>query len=485
MSLGRSFFWLSIGEFLFYISGYLVQAGAGRILGPQDYGKFALILTITILIANLIGNGIPIAMSKYISEFSKSDPGKIHDIKKKGALAQFIFMGAISFIFFACSYPLGNFLNDPSLIPLFQLSSLIIPCFAADSFYFYFFTGIQRFNFQSILKIIRAILRIIIILGLAYFFKLQGIIVGYIFVPLSIFLVALIADKFFFQYDHDKTEARSLFSIKQIIKYSIPITSFLIFYEILLSFDIYIIKYFYDDQATGFYNAALTIARIPSYLFYALTIILLPTVAQSYLINKEKVRKVVSQIFRYMLLIVFPVIALSVAYAKPVIIFFFGKNFESASIYIPPLITGAGFLAIFYVMAFAFNGAGKIKIPLYLTITALTLNVILDFILVPFWGISVIPIIKLLISLIVFPILLVLTKKVFDVSLQWKSLFKMTFSALTIYFIALFIPSGQIIFLFYSLLLFLLYLFILFALKEITRNDLKNILGMIKKPKKN
>ena len=137
MSLGRSFLWLSMGEFLFYVSGYLVQAGAGRILGPQDYGKFGLILTVTLLIANLVGNGVPIAMSKYIGEFSSADPGKIPSIKRKGAWAQFIFMGLVTIGFFISAGPISELLHDPSLIPLFQLSSLIIPCFAADSYYFY------------------------------------------------------------------------------------------------------------------------------------------------------------------------------------------------------------------------------------------------------------------------------------------------------------------------------------------------------------
>ncbi|MGB5018305.1 MAG: oligosaccharide flippase family protein, partial [Candidatus Moraniibacteriota bacterium] len=66
-SLSRSLVWLTIAEMLFNISGYVIHAVAGRILGPADYGRYALVITLTTTVIILIGNGIPTAMSRYLS----------------------------------------------------------------------------------------------------------------------------------------------------------------------------------------------------------------------------------------------------------------------------------------------------------------------------------------------------------------------------------------------------------------------------------
>ena len=174
MAVTAYIFWLGLAEILFYVSGFIVHSAAGRILGPAEYGIYGIIITLTILIASLIGNGIPIAMSKFLSSNLNKKPQLISIIKRKSANAQLILMGTITAIFFFGAPLIANFLHDPSLTRLLKISAFIIPCYAADSFYFYYYTGIHQFNMQSILKSLRAFLRIAIIVGLGYFLSLEG-----------------------------------------------------------------------------------------------------------------------------------------------------------------------------------------------------------------------------------------------------------------------------------------------------------------------
>jgi O-antigen/teichoic acid export membrane protein len=51
--------WLTVSEIIFNIAGYVIQSAVGRILGPADYGRYSLIVTLTTMIIILIGNGIP------------------------------------------------------------------------------------------------------------------------------------------------------------------------------------------------------------------------------------------------------------------------------------------------------------------------------------------------------------------------------------------------------------------------------------------
>lgn len=415
MTLTRSIVWLFVAEFFFYASGYIVHAGAGRILGPADYGRYGLVITLTVLIANLIGNGIPIAMSKFLSEARAAKPELISAVKRTGARAQMLFLGLVTLIFLGLSGPLASLMGDESLAPLFRISALIIPAYASDSFYFYYYSGIHRFSLQSTLKLMRSFLRVFVILGLAYFFHLRGIIAGYIFVPLLVFLAAWRLDK------RERREPLTLedqkpFPLGKMARLALPVTLFLVLFEVLMSFDLYVVKILFDDdKLVGLYNAALTVARIPSYLFYALTLILLPTISESSAIaDTARMRDLVSRALRFIVLITLPFLALAFAYPGAMVELFFGPIFRPAASMLPWLLLGTGLFAIPYVLSFAYKGAGLIRVPLIFLTASLLLNVTLDAWLLPLWGLEGIAVAKAVTAIIVLPVFLLSLQRRFQ-----------------------------------------------------------------------
>ena len=145
MSTTRSLFWLTLSEIIFNLSGYIIHAGVGRILGPEGYGRYALVITITTMLIILIGNGIPTAMAKYISEVQDTEKARIQSIKAHAIRLQLLLMMIVTMIFFFLAPSFSLLLGDPTLTPLFRLATLIIPSFAAASFYFYYFNGLTRY----------------------------------------------------------------------------------------------------------------------------------------------------------------------------------------------------------------------------------------------------------------------------------------------------------------------------------------------------
>ena len=51
----KSVFWLTTAEIIYSLSGYAIHAGVGRILGPEGYGRYGLVITLTTMIIMLIG----------------------------------------------------------------------------------------------------------------------------------------------------------------------------------------------------------------------------------------------------------------------------------------------------------------------------------------------------------------------------------------------------------------------------------------------
>ncbi|MFZ1719773.1 MAG: oligosaccharide flippase family protein, partial [Candidatus Moraniibacteriota bacterium] len=347
--------WLTMSEIIFNIAGYIIHSSVGRILGPADYGRYSIIVTMTTMIIILIGNGIPTAMSKYLAEIFESAPEKIMGIKYKAIRLQVILMLGVTVVFFFASPILAWALHDATLTPLFQLSSLIIPAFAAASFYFYYFTGLHFFRLQAFLKTMRAVGRVIFIISFAYFFGVKGAVSGYIAAPLFVFAIALICDIVITHryFPHVKKAKGAIinFSGKTILAYAWPLTLFLLFYEFILTLDLYFVKsLLQSDYQTGIYNAAITVGRIPYYLFYALTIILLPAISKTTAErDTEETESLVNKSLRLMTLILFPLVTLMIAYSTQILRLFYGSKYLEASAPMNIFTVGVGFLTVFYV----------------------------------------------------------------------------------------------------------------------------------------
>ena len=491
-SLAKSTFWLVVSEIIFNLSGYIIHSFVGRILGPADYGRYGLVVTLTTMVIVLIGNGIPTAMAKYISEIFETNPSLVLVIKKKAIILQSILICAVTIIFFFSAPLISYILGDRSLTPLFRISTLIIPAFALASFYFSFYTGLHKFNVQSVLKTLRSVLKVVAIVGLAYTFRVPGSIVGYALAAFSVFLLAFSLD--WFKYTPELKKAaksqnlslQATFETKKLINYAWQIILFFLAYELLISIDLYLVKgILHNDYLTGIYNASLTVGRIPYYIFYALTIMLLPVVSKTTAEkNSEETNKIIGQSMRLMTILLVPSVILMSQFSRPIIKIFFSAKYIDAAYPMSILAYGVGFLTIFYVMSFVLNGAGKTKIPMWISIFGVAINAVLNYILIKRYGIVGSAVATTITSFVAMLAILYYVKRDFGTIFKLKSLAKIIFAGVVMFGASLFFSKGEIIFMAWSIILFAGYLIILYALGEITKNDIDYIKQIATKKKR-
>lgn len=484
--LAKSVFWLTISEIIYNISGYIIHSGVGRILGPEDYGRYGLVITLTTMIIILIGNGIPTAMSKFLSEVFETKPEEVRIIKKQSLILQTILIGFVAIVFFLLAPILSALLGDPSLTKLFRLSTLIIPSFAAASFYFYYFTGIHKFNLQAILKTVRSVSRVIFILILAWFFKLEGSVLGYIVAPFFVFLIAWGIDVFWISKKHKNTPSTSekSFDWKKLVNYAWPFTLFLLFYEIMISIDLYMVKSItLNDYLTGIYNGALTVGRIPYYLFYALTIVLLPTISKTTSQNNHtETKKTIDKSLRLMMILLPIGIILMNIFASQILSIFYGDKYIPGTNAMQILVFGVGFLTVFYVLSFAFSGSGKVKIPMWIAFGGMVTNIILSYVFINKYGITGAATATSIASFLVMLASLHLAKKEFKSSVKTKSIIKIILTVIATYFLSAFLPTScRYLFIVWSIVLFAFYFTTLYITEELTEEDLELFNKIIKK----
>jgi len=482
--LAKSFIWVSVSEIIYNLSAYVIHAVMGRMLGPADYGRFGIIVTLTTMTIVLIGQSVPTAMSKYLSEIFETNTGLIPVIKRQTAKIQTIIVGLVTILFFLLSPVLARMLNDPSLTNLFRLSTLVIPAFALASFYFSYYTGIHKFKIQAILKTSRGIWRIVFIIGLALIHKshgyaLQGAILGYVIAPLSIFFEAWSLDP------HKKTKAAGSFDWRKLAVFAWPVTIFLIAYQLLNTIDLYLVKgILRSDVQTGLYNAAYTVGTIPYNLFYALTIILLPSISKTTSARDDvETKKIMSQSLRFLTMFLLPVCLLMSYFSLPIINIFFSSKYALSAPVMSVYVIAEGFLTVFYVLTFILNGAGKVKIPMYVAILGLFLNTFITYFLIKAYGIIGGAAGTAIMAFAVMIFGLIYTYREFGYLFQAKSFFKIVFASAIMAAIAFVFPQTNYFFILWSIVLFAIYLFVLFALREIKSTDLVLVRELLSRKK--
>lgn len=469
--------WLTLAEVVYNLSGYVVHALTGRFLGPAEYGRYGLVITLTTMLIVLVGNGIPTAMSKHLASASDKDPRSIYGIRRAARFLQLILIATLTLGFYFSAPLLAKLLGDPSLTPLFKLSSLIIPTFAAASFNLYFFIGLHFFRVQAFLKTLRSLARIIFIGGLAFTSGTWGAITGNILAPLIVFFVGLALEpylmrRYFPEAVSSKTTTPN-FPWRDIISHALPLTLFLLFYELILTIDLFLVKILLaDDHLTGIYNAAVTVGRIPYYLFYALAIALLPTIAKTEAHrDTEATKKLLSQSFRLMLFLLIPLVTLISIYAQETLQLFYGDAFLEATIPMMVLTVGVGCLTVFYVFTFAMNGAGLLRFPLQLAIGGMLLAVALNFILIPLYDLVGAAMAVAITSLLLMLGILIKVFTHFNLTLPWYTVLISLLGAFGIVLLSRFLPANNW-FIFSSTCLGLTYLGFLYLTKALTTEDL-------------
>ncbi len=486
-TLSKPLLFLTVAEILFNISGYVIHSVAGRVLGPAEYGRYGLVVTLTTTVIILIGNGIPTAMSRFLSEYFEKDPGMVGVIKRTGARLQFFLIAGVTALFFFAAPLIAYLLGDPSLTPLFQFSSLIIPAFAASSFYFYYFTGIHLFHYQAILKMARAILRVALIVPFVFLFKIYGAIAGYILVPFITFLLGIVFDRKtstpFKNAEHNQ-ETRT-FPWKILLSSAWPITLFLLFYEIFISIDLYLVKALIaDDAQTGYYNAATTLARLPSYLFYALSIVLLPALAK---LKKdgdpEKVSRLLGSALRYAGIILLPLFIILFSYAEPVMTLFFGGAYQEAVPIFRILVLGLSFLTVFYTVAMGMIGLGYAKLVATLAGLGTLGNALLVTFLIPLMGTLGAAWATTATTTIVTLALLIFTRRFVTLPFSFSGILKTLLAGALLFASATLLPSSSILFVLPTTFLGAGYLALLFSFGVLTTKDTENILSIFRRKK--
>lgn len=274
-------FIIFIGSIIVGFGNYLFQIIMGRMLGPEDFGILAALLSISLIIA-IPTQAINHVLAKYTSQFEgegKNEniwPFIIFAIKKAS------YYGILASIFFIALSPLiANFLHIPSVIPViilgfFFLFSFLKPIGMGA------LRGLQKFTDLTKANILFVFLKILFAIALVYFgFGVNGAIFSLV-IGAIIFILYIFAKLLFCKNNHKEN-----FKEYKFLKFVGPVLFATICLVVLYNIDVILAKHFLSSEEAGYYAVISLLGKIIFFATGAIGTVIFPIASKRFNQGKD------------------------------------------------------------------------------------------------------------------------------------------------------------------------------------------------------
>jgi len=374
--LGQATILLLISQLVFLISGYAVNVGLARLLGPEGFGTFGVVISFLLVVQLFVITGIPIALQKFIAE--NIDASRL--LLRKTLPAHLINSLAFFILFWLVSPLIASWFNDADLGFYLRIAGIDIIFYGLYKYYLSMQNGLHQFGRQTVSGIAYAIAKPLAIFALVLAgFSVTGAVIGNMLGSVGGFLAGLLLVRL--------PEIKSKLEDIPFFKFAFTNVFYYVGLQLLFSIDIWFVKYYASGEAVGQYVSASSMAKIPYFLSLAISSALLPSISRATKDRDEKrVRDITSITLRYWLMLLFAMIVVVSSTATSLIDLFFGERYLAAGPILAVLFAAIALITFFAVMNTVLIARDQLKACLLSTGSLIFLHVAANALLVPRWG---------------------------------------------------------------------------------------------------
>lgn len=358
----------------------------GKDLGPSGLGIYTLVFTIYMLGMQFSGFGIGAALIKYVAEFH-DDAEKIKEYVSSGLLCSIIFGSLMSTLLYLSSSMISvNLFHLPEMIGLLKLTAFCFPFIAIQKISIGTLNGLRRLKIYALINIVMSISILVssVVLVSMLNMGVQGAVIGLVVPTIFVGLLSLVSIKGHYNI--------SLFAINNIFKDLLSFGFYVVLANsidlISTQIDSLMIGYFLNETEVGFYAVAVIFMSGITLIPKSIQTVTTPAIARHYKIKDfESISFLLKRTMFKTFIITISIALILALFGKTLIGLIFTEDFIPA--YIPMLILLIGYSI--YASSSAVGGClssiGKVQILFKISIICAGLNTVLNFILIPRWGI--------------------------------------------------------------------------------------------------
>jgi O-antigen/teichoic acid export membrane protein len=358
---------------LFVASGFAVNVWLGRLLGPEDYSRFGVVIALLTILNVVQNSAIAQAVARYVASHPREESGTL----RTGAELQLAFGLLLALAVLLGAPAIAALMRDPELVGPLRLAALVLPPYGLFALLMAFYNGRQSYTRQAVMHGGYAVAKAFAAIGLAYLLQVVGAVGGYLVAPLAGILLGA----------RRLTSARSSVTFRQLIGLAGPLSIFGLASVALMNVDIFFVKALAPDTAaSGPYAASQNIARIPYFLLTGVSLLVLPALARALREGRAQATARARQSLRIALLAAVPASTMIAATARPLLELLYGASYAPGAEALSVLASAMAALALASITGSALSGIGGQRTTAAAAVIGLLLTLSLCVLLVPTLG---------------------------------------------------------------------------------------------------
>ncbi|MGV8151753.1 MAG: flippase [Candidatus Nanoarchaeia archaeon] len=481
--LVKSSIFIFIGVILSKLFSYVYRVLIVREFGLEIYGVFSLAIMVFLWFTAFTSLGLYEGLLRFIPLFrGKNQKDKIKYSFKftlKLLILTSIFSSILLF-FLSGPIALGVF-HNLELAFFIKLSSAFILVYILFYLFLSVILSFERANIHSFLSdflinLVRVLLLVIFIfLGI----KKGGVIMSYL---MSFFITLFIAylyckyklPEVFGKYSLNK-ESKSEIK-KELFSYSLPLILLSLLSGVLSYIDMITIGYFKGALQVGLYNSALPISELIQ-VFPALFIRLFsPMITREFSKGKiDIITEISKQVQKWILIVILPFTVLMVIFPGAFLNILFGPDSLEAINTLRILAISSFFISLTSVFYSLISMIGKSKIILFNILVVSVINIILNLLLVPKYGIDGAAFATMLSSLALLIIFFIQVKNYVSIIPIRRKMLRIIFcilvSTILLFYLRSIFQINKLTMIILGSVFLFAYLVLIFLTKSLDRND--------------
>jgi len=383
-----------VGMLFGMLFAFIGRALFARYFNTSEYGIFSLgvaLLSIFVTVGTL---GLQGGATRQIAYYNgKGQINEAQSILAYSLIFSTVSGLIISVIIFICSDMIAlRIFNMPSLSFSLRILSISIPFYILILTLASIFRGFksvkEKVYFTDFVRNILFLLLLVpvILIGLSFewgiaAYSLSIILTGVIFFVYFVKVVAI--SPWHIIKNKDVSVG------KELLFFSLPLLLISVSQRVLVWMDTLMLGYFKTNDAVGLYNAAAPLGRFISTAFAAIIFIYSPVMAELYARDKyAEMKRSYIILTKWLCTATLPLTLIFVLFPDVVLNFLFGRRYMPAAVVLQILAIALFIQNLMGPSGAALTAMGKTKFLMWITLTAVCMNIILNAILIPLYGIE-------------------------------------------------------------------------------------------------
>lgn len=373
---------IGISNILIGLSSLILLPFLTKNLSIQDYGVWIQFTTTVMFIPLLINMGLPYSMNRFLP--SEKDKKNIQEgLYSITFILLFISLIAlILIIIFSRELAMALF-NDNIYISLVLSVSILINC-VWSSFISFFktFQQMKAYSIFSVIQVYFTVGAVILLLYLGY--GISGVLTGYLIVQIIVllFTVYFVIHQIGFSFPKFR-------NVKEYLSFGIPTVPGNLSYWMVDASDCYIIGIILGTTFVGYYAPGYTLGNIIIMFMMPFAVLLTPLLSVYYDQGQiNKVKLYLNYSLKYFLLLSIPATFGLSLLSKPLLIILSTPEIANNGYMITPIVALSTLMyGIYGIISHILILEKKTKIIGYMWIIAAIINLVLNLLFVPIYGI--------------------------------------------------------------------------------------------------